>query len=70
MLDNVELTKEKLRVIERELNGFVRAEERVNEEAERLRGELGEILPINKSVIPTNLNKGFFNVLINLDINP
>ena len=49
MLDNVELTKERLRVIERELNGFVREDERVNEEAERLRGELGEMLPIKKS---------------------
>jgi hypothetical protein len=33
VLDNVELSGERLRVIERELNGFVRGEERVNEEA-------------------------------------
>jgi hypothetical protein len=69
-LDNVELNEANLRTIERELNGFVRTEERLNEEAERLREELGQILPIKKSQIPNNLNNGFFNLLINIDASP
>jgi hypothetical protein len=70
ILDNVELNETNLRTIERELNGFVRTEERLNEEGERLREELGQILPIKKSRIPHNLNNGFFNLLINIDASP